>query len=92
MFTDGAVASRVNGLAIVLGGILLLFPLGLVPFSNTLPGIAVMLLAIGMLQRDGYFIFAGYFFLLATIVYFVVLAWIVVVGGTSLIAMFGSGG
>ena len=92
MFTDGPLASRINGLAIVLGGILLLFPLGLVPFSNTLPGIAVMLLAIGMLQRDGYFIFAGYLFLVATIIYFAALAWLVIVGGTSLIAMFGSSG
>src|SRR5690606_34071742 len=50
--TDGAVINRINGLGLTLGGILLLFPLGLVPFSNTLPGIAVLFLAVGILQRD----------------------------------------
>ena len=83
-FTTGAVANRLNGLALTAGGVLLLFPLSFIPFSNTLPGVAILLLALGMLQRDGYFIIGGYIALLATVVYFVGLAILVVMGGQSL--------
>ena len=40
--TQGAVMNRFNGLMIMAGGILLMFPLGLIPLSNTLPGIAIL--------------------------------------------------
>ncbi|HSF01391.1 MAG TPA: exopolysaccharide biosynthesis protein, partial [Solirubrobacterales bacterium] len=64
----------VHGLALVLAGVLLMFPLGLVPFSNTLPGIAILLLSLGIVERDGLFIVGGHLMNLATIVYFGVLA------------------
>ena len=82
--TTGAVMNRVNGLALTAGGVLLLFPLSFVPFSNTLPAVAILLFALGMLQRDGYFILGGYLALLATVVYFAGLALLVVMGGQSL--------
>jgi hypothetical protein len=64
----------VHGLALLLGGLLLMAPLGLVPFSNTLPALAVLLFALGMLERDGLFIIGGYLMNVATIGYFSVLA------------------
>jgi hypothetical protein len=79
--TTGAVANRLNGVALTFSGILLLFPLGLVPFSNTLPALAILLLAVGMLQRDGYAIVAGYIAMIATIIYFGALGLMVVMGG-----------
>jgi hypothetical protein len=82
--TTGAFANRLNGLALTAAGVLLLFPLSFVPFSNTLPAVAILLFALGMLQRDGYFIIGGYVALLATIIYFVGLALLVVLGGQSL--------
>jgi hypothetical protein len=82
--TTGAFANRMNGLALTAGGVLLLFPLSFVPFSNTLPAVAILLLALGMLQRDGYFIIGGYVALVATVVYFVGLALLVILGGQSL--------
>ncbi len=86
-FTTGALANRLNGLALTAGGILLLFPLGFVPFSNTLPAVAILFFALGMLQRDGYFIIAGYIALLATVIYFAALAIAVIWGGQSLFQM-----
>jgi hypothetical protein len=83
--TSGATINRVNGLALTAGGVLLLFPLSFIPFSNTLPALAVMLLALGMLQRDGYFILAGYLALVVTMLYFGGLALLVVLGGQSLL-------
>lgn len=82
--TTGALANRINGLALTAGGVLLIFPLSFIPFSNTLPAVAILLLALGMLQRDGYFILGGYVALIATVIYFVGLALLVVLGGQSL--------
>jgi hypothetical protein len=82
--TSGAIANRLNGLALTAGGLLLLFPLSFIPFSNTLPAIAILLFALGMLQRDGLFIIGGYVALIATMVYFIGLVVIVFMGGQSL--------
>jgi hypothetical protein len=62
-----------NDLALILGAGLLMAPFGLIPFSNTLPALALLLLAIGLLQRDGVCILLGHCANLATIVYFGVL-------------------
>jgi hypothetical protein len=69
-FAVGALSTRLNGLMLILGAVLLMAPLGLVPFSNTLPGLAILFLAVGMLQRDGGCILLGYLTNLASIVYF----------------------
>jgi hypothetical protein len=47
------------GVAIASGGIVLALPLP-VPFSNTLPALSVLLLAAGMIERDGGVILAGH--------------------------------
>ncbi len=82
--THGATLNRLNGVMMVVAGILLLFPLGLVPFSNTLPGVAVLLLAAGLMQRDGLFVLLGYVMVLLTLVYFGALAYAVLVVGANL--------
>ena len=87
--TGGAAISRFNGLMLILGGVLLMFPLGLVPFSNTLPAFAILFLCIGMSQRDGWFVVAGYAMTLATIVYFSALAWLAVMAGRGIASMVG---
>jgi hypothetical protein len=74
VLTASAALNVVHGLALVLAGVLLMFPLGLVPFSNTLPGIAILLLSLGILERDGVFIVAGHLMNVATIIYFGALA------------------
>ncbi len=76
-FAAGPMADVVNNLAIVLGAVLLMAPFGLIPFSNTLPALALLFLAVGLLQRDGLCILLGHITNIATIAYFVFL----VVGG-----------
>jgi hypothetical protein len=71
--------------ALILGAILLMAPFGLIPFSNTLPGIALMFLALGMLQRDGASILLGHLVNLATIVYF---GFLIVAGGGLIYMLF----
>lgn len=59
------------GLGLASGGIQLLLPLPpLIPLSNTLPAISVVLLTAGLIERDGVFVLAGYFVNLGAWVYF----------------------
>jgi hypothetical protein len=67
--TQGTPIRRVNGLLLVLSGLLLTAPLPL-PFSNTLPAYGALLLAAGSLERDGACILAGYVMVLLTLLYF----------------------
>ena len=71
--TSDGLMEIVNNCALILGAVLLMVPFGLVPFSNTLPAIAIIFLAIGLLQRDGVCILLGYLANFVTIIYFTVL-------------------
>jgi hypothetical protein len=71
--TSGSLIGTVNNCALILGAILLMAPFGLIPFSNTLPALALLFLAIGLLQRDGICILLGHLANLATIIYFAIL-------------------
>lgn len=68
--THGATVNRLNGFFLVGCALLLMAPLGLIPFSNTLPAVAILCLAAGMLQRDGIFVLLGYVAMVGTTIYF----------------------
>ena len=72
---------RVNSAVLVFGGLLLRAPLGLIPVSNTGPAVGILLLTVGMMQRDGVFVLLGYLGHVLTVVYFGVLAYLAWVGG-----------
>lgn len=77
---DGAM-SAANNCAIITGAVLLMAPFGLIPFSNTLPALALLFFAIGLLQRDGLCILLGHLSNVATVIYFAVL----IAGGSAAI-------
>jgi len=77
---EGRGADLVNNLGFILAALLLMAPFGFVPFSNTLPGLALLLFAIGFLQRDGGAVLFGHLGNVATIVYFSIL-----IGGGGLV-------
>lgn len=59
------------GLGIASGGLQLLLPLPpLIPLSNTIPAISIVLLTVGLIERDGVFVLAGYFVNIAGWIYF----------------------
>ena len=70
---DGRVQDGFNNLAFILAALLLMAPFGFIPFSNTLPGLALLLYAIGMIQRDGAAMLLGHLANIGTIVYFGIL-------------------
>ena len=85
VLSQSAVMNRINGLALIFAAVLLMMPLGLVPFSNTLPAVAILFLAVGISQRDGAVVAAGYVMNAATVIYFGLLAWAAWKGGATLI-------
>jgi hypothetical protein len=56
---------RLIGLGIVIAGLALMLPLP-IPFSNTIPAWAVVLLAIGMMEKDGLCVLLGHLTAIAT--------------------------
>ena len=66
--TSTALANSVNGVVLVVAVLVLMAPLPLVPFANTAPAIGIILLCIGMAERDGVVILLGHLVtLLATV-------------------------
>jgi hypothetical protein len=55
----GPTMLRLVGLGIVIAGLGLMLPLP-IPFSNNIPAWAVVLLAIGMMEKDGLFVLFGH--------------------------------
>lgn len=82
--SDGWV-SLMNNLSFILAGILLMAPFGFIPFSNTLPALALIFLSVGMMQRDGGSVLFGYLANIITIIYFTIL---VTAGGLSIHELF----
>ena len=75
-FASGAVVNRINGLVLMGAGLLLMAPLAGCGTQTKLsqPGIAILLLAAGISQRDGLVVLAGHVMVVLTIVYFAGLA------------------
>ncbi|CAG1014053.1 MAG: exopolysaccharide biosynthesis protein [Anaerolinea sp.] len=80
--------NRLHGFMLFFGGFLLIIPLPVLPLSNFLPGWGLLLLGAGILQRDGYFIIAGYILNIVTFVYFGLVFLGVLLAGGSLIQLF----
>lgn len=65
-------AINVIGLGLASGGLQLLMPIpGVFPLTNTIPAVSVVMLTIGLIERDGVFVLAGYLTGLIAWVYFV---------------------
>lgn len=92
--TGSALINRFNGIVLFLAGFILILPLPVLPFSNTLPGWSVLLLAAGIIQRDGLLILLSYVMTIFSIIYVGGAMLAVVIAGGSLIdyIMRGSGG
>jgi hypothetical protein len=69
--TSTWLAEILNNFALITASALLMAPLGLIPFSNTLPALALLFLAIGLLQHDGLCILFGHLANLCAFIYFI---------------------
>jgi hypothetical protein len=83
--TSDGLMTLLNNLAFILAALLLMVPFGFIPFSNTLPALALILLAVGLMQKDGGSILLGYLANLATMIYF---GFLIAGGGYSIAELF----
>ncbi|MBY9066287.1 exopolysaccharide biosynthesis protein [Hyphomonas sp. WL0036] len=88
--TAAGIPSRINGAALIFAAILLMAPFGLIPFSNTLPAFAILLMSIGMTQRDGLVVIVSYLLIVATLIYLGILVWLMVQAGQGVSGLLGS--
>lgn len=56
MFMTSALAQRLLGAGMVILSIMIMLP---IPLANTAPSLAIILIAVGLVERDGLFILAG---------------------------------
>lgn len=73
VFVEGRAQDLINNLGFILAALLLMAPFGFVPFSNTLPALALLFYAVGLIQRDGGAILLGHLANVGTIIYFGIL-------------------
>jgi hypothetical protein len=59
--TGGRGVNALNGALVLVAVVLLMAPIPLVPFVNSIPALAIVLLCFGMAERDGIVIALGYF-------------------------------
>jgi hypothetical protein len=79
--TSTWLAEVLNNCALISASVLLMAPFGMIPFSNTLPALALLFLAIGLLQHDGLCILLGH---LANLCAFIYLTSIMVGGSVAI--------
>lgn len=67
--SGGARIDMVNGALLIVAVLALMAPLPLVPFANTVPAVAIILMCFGMAERDGAVIALGWLATLVSAVY-----------------------
>jgi len=67
--TGSRAINFINGALVIAAVLLLMAPIPLVPFVNSLPAFAIILLCFGMAERDGAVILFGYAMTLLSAVY-----------------------
>ncbi|MEW6731209.1 MAG: exopolysaccharide biosynthesis protein [Acidobacteriota bacterium] len=84
LLTHGMTITRLNGILLVASALLLMAPLP-IPLSNMPPAYGILFLALGSMERDGYFIIAGYVIVLATTLIFSLIGFLGVAGAENLL-------
>jgi hypothetical protein len=83
VLTESPVVNALNGVMIVVAAVTLLVPLPLVPFTNALPSLAVLLLCVGMAERDGVVIVLGHVVAMVAVLFVGGLLWLVARAGSN---------
>lgn len=79
--TGGRAINVVNGALVIAAVVLLMAPIPLVPFVNSIPALAILLLCFGMAERDGFVIVLGYALTVISALYIGVLVYLVFYAG-----------
>ena len=75
--------NAVNGAVLLVVVLALMAPLPLIPLANTLPGIAIILMCLGMAERDGVLLLIGHLVALVSVLYVVTLFYFAAKAGSN---------
>ena len=67
--TATPLVNTVHGIALVVAVVALMAPLPLIPLANTLPALGIILLCLGMAERDGTLLLFGHLVVLVSVLY-----------------------
>jgi hypothetical protein len=62
----------INGVALAFGAILLITPI-IAPLGDFLPSYGILFVCLGNLENDGFLVLAGYFTIILTAIYYVLI-------------------
>ncbi len=66
----GSIGVQIEAFVLIVSGLLMAIPFGILPLNNFFPGLAIVSCALGQLHKDGLFILISFFWILFTILYF----------------------
>ena len=69
---NGKLGIQIEAAILIMAGILMAIPFGILPLNNFFPGLAILFCALGQLHKDGFLILIAFFWILFTIFYFAV--------------------
>lgn len=85
LLLDGPAMGILIGTAIALAGFFLSLPIPPpFPLTNTIPGFAIIMISLGIMERDGLFVAIGFALTLLATIYFLIIAFIGQAGVTQL--------
>ena len=80
--TGTAAVNSVNGAVLIVAVVALMAPLPLIPLVNTLPGIGIILLCLGMAERDGVLLLFGHVVVMVSVLYIGILLYFAAKAGS----------
>jgi hypothetical protein len=80
--------NAVLGFSLILCGVFMALPLP-IPFTNSVPAFAIILLLLGLIERDGIFVLLGEIMTLTSLGLFIWLGWQVAIHGTAWLKSWG---
>jgi hypothetical protein len=90
-WVSGTSGERMAGLFVLIGGALLAIPMGgMVPFNNTLPALIAVCACVALLEQDGLWFLFSVFWLVATLLYFALIAYLLIYAGAEFKAWLGA--
>ncbi len=72
LLIEGKLGIQIEATTLMVAGVLMAIPFGILPLNNFFPGLAILFCALGQLHKDGFLVLIAFFWILFTIFYFAV--------------------
>jgi hypothetical protein len=72
LLIEGKLGIQIEATILMVAGVLMAIPFGILPLNNFFPGLAILFCALAQLHKDGFLILIAFFWILFTIFYFAV--------------------